>query len=107
MAFQQRGKKGSSVRLTGMFRAKNKKDLCTGRVDGAVLSELIECIKRAKQEKDPSLVFFLWRNRNEEGPAFSLSVDVSKPFEKKAPTRRVEADDSFDLPDADDLFGDD
>lgn len=96
MAFKFRGKKkkGTSVRLTGMFKTK-RRGLWVGSV--TEIDEMKSKIKTAIAE-DKGLVFFLWKNEDEDGPAYTLSMDVSqdedrpkgKPFKKRKP---VEDDD--------------
>src|SRR5258705_4228101 len=91
MAFKFRGKKkkGTSVRLTGMFKTK-RRGLWVGSV--TELEEMKGKIGTAIAE-DKGLVFFLWKNEDEDGPAYTLSMDVSqdedrpkgKPFKKRKP----------------------
>lgn len=76
MAFKFRGKKkkGTSVRLTGMFKTK-RRGLWVGSV--TEIDEMKSKIKTAIAE-DKGLVFFLWKNEDEDGPAYTLSMDVSQ-----------------------------
>lgn len=104
MAFQ--GKRGGgSVRLTGLFVAKSKKGLATGTAKGEELDGLIAKIKEAKASGN-GLVFFLWKQ--EGNPPFSLSVDVSKPYDKSRQRsgKKIESSgfDDDEIPGSDDLF---
>jgi hypothetical protein len=79
MAFKFRGKskkKGTSLRLTGMFKTK-RRGLFVGSV--SELGEMKDKLKAALAE-EKGLVFFLWRNEDTEegGPAYTLSMDVSQ-----------------------------
>lgn len=98
MAFKFRGKggkkKGTSVRLTGMFKTK-RRGLYVGSV--TEIDEMKSRIKTAIAE-DKGLVFFLWKNDDEDGPAYTLSMDVSQDedgYKKKSgkPKRKPVEDD--------------
>ena len=98
-------KKGTAVRLTGLFRSRDNKKLCTGSIQADNLGELIALIKKAKAE-DKGIVFFMWKNDDIESPKdpiFTLKADVSKPFEKK---KKIEADDDFDSEEGEEPEGD-
>jgi hypothetical protein len=104
MAFKFRGKgkkKGTSLRLTGMFKSK-RRGLAVGSVDAGSdqMAGLIDKIKAAKAD-DKGLVWFLWRNEEEEGPAFTLSVDVSQDEDRPKKKRRPEPDEDDDEGDED------
>lgn len=95
--------KGTSARLTGLFKTK-RPNLFIGSIED--LKPLIEKIKEATNQKR-GLTFFLWKNDPGKGPALSLSVDVEQPREARAqqqPRRPIEAD-PFDVPGDDDPFG--
>lgn len=75
MAFKFRSKKkGMSVRLTGLFKTK-RRGLWVGSV--TELDAMKSKIKTAIAE-DKGLVFFLWKNDDEDGPAYTISMDVSQ-----------------------------
>ena len=73
MNFRNKKKKGTSVRLTGLFKTK-RRGLFVGSV--TELDPMKDKIRKAIAE-DKGLVFFLWRNEDEEGPAYTISMDVS------------------------------
>jgi hypothetical protein len=77
-----------------MFRSK-RKGLYIGGAKEEQLQLLIDKIKAAKAD-GRGLTFFLWKNEDEQGPPFSLNVDVDNSDERNA-RKKVENDD-------DDLF---
>ena len=98
-------KKGQGVRLTGLFRSRENKKLCTGSIQADNLSELIALIKKAKSE-EKGIVFFLWKNDEVEGPkdpVFTLKANISQPYEKK---KKIEVADFDDDDDSEETEGD-
>lgn len=117
---QQRGgkAKNSGVRLTGLFATK-RRGLYTGSIaaKSEQLDGLIAKIKEAKAA-GKGLSFFLWKSKFEDGPPFSVNVDIQQDAPKgDRPKRRfdpIEEDEGQDEdgnePEADeedDLFGKD
>lgn len=109
-------KPNSGVRLTGLFATK-RRGLYTGSVAAGSeqLDGLIAKIKEAKAS-NKGLSFFLWKSTFEEGPPFSINVDIQqdKPQGNKKFNRKpIEDDDDQDedgnvaVEEEDDLFGDD
>lgn len=100
MAFQFRKgskKKGTSVRLTGLFKTK-RRGLWVGSVTD--LDEMKGKIKQAIAE-EKGLVFFLWRNEDAEDgtPAYTISMDVSSDEDgskKKSKPKRKPVEDDED-----------
>lgn len=87
-------KKGTSLRLTGLFKAK-KRGLFVG--SASELGELIDVVKKAKAD-EAGLVFFLWRNQLDEDsdkkqPDFTLYVDVNQEEDRPRKRRKIEDDD--------------
>ena len=112
MAFNFRNKakkKGTSVRLTGLFKTK-RRGLWVGSV--TELDPMKDKIRKAIAD-EKGLVFFLWKNEDEDGPAYTLSMDVSsdedrpkgKPYGK--PKRKPVEDDDEDEDDEAEEKGDD
>ena len=97
-------KKGQGVRLTGLFKSRENKKLCTGSIQADNLGELIALIKKAKGE-EKGIVFFLWKNDVEspKDPLFTLKANISQPYEKK---KRIEVADFDDDEDGDEPEGD-
>lgn len=72
-----RGNRASTAaRITGLFKTQ-KQGLYVGGADGEQLEALIEKIKAAKA-KGRGITFFMWRSDFEEGPPYSLTVDVAQ-----------------------------
>lgn len=97
--------KGSGVRLTGLFKTK-RQGLYVGSVNEEKLQELIALIKKAKGE-DKEITVFLWKSKFQEGPLFSLNMDIAqdKPkggFQKRRPIEDDPDDEPADKPDEDD-----
>lgn len=93
-------KKGTSIRLTGLFKASKKRGLAVGSV--SELEEMVEMVKRARAEEQ-GLVFFLWRNEKDEDedkkqPDYTLYMDVNKEQEDRPKKRRAIEDDDDDEP---------
>lgn len=84
----------SNTRITGLFRTK-RKGLYIGGAKDEQLKILIEKIKAAKEE-GKGLTFFLWKNADEDGPPFTLNVDVDN-SDSRSSKREIEDED-------DDLF---
>lgn len=103
MKFKRGKKKGTSLRLTGLFKTK-KRGLFVGSVDADSdqMSGLIDKIKAAKAD-EKGLVCFLWRNDpDEEGPAYTLSMDVSQDdYEGRPKKKRKPVEDDDDESDED------
>jgi len=91
MAMQfKKKKKGTSVRLTGLFKTK-RRGLFVGSV--TELDDMKSKIKQAIAD-EKGLVFFLWRNDpEEEGPAYTLSMDVSQDEDRPKKKQRPEPED--------------
>lgn len=111
-------KQNSGVRLTGLFATK-RRGLYTGSVaaKSEQLDDLIAKIKEAKAA-GKGLSFFLWKSKFEDGPPYSINVDIQQDAPQGKPKRRyepIEEDAGFDEdgnePEEesaeDDLFGDD
>lgn len=93
-------KKGTSVRLTGMFKAQKKRGLAVGST--TELDELVELIKKARAD-EAGLVWFLWRNEKDDDedkkqPDYTLYVDVNKDEDDRPKRRRQIEDDDEDEP---------
>jgi len=103
MAFKFRGKskkKGTSLRLTGLFKTK-RRGLWVGSV--TELDEMKAKFKAALAE-DKGLVFFLWKNEDEDGPAYTISMDVQQDDDRPRGKKRrpePEDDDSDSEPESD------
>lgn len=93
-------KRGTSLRLTGLFRSKAKRGLSVG--SATELDELKDLLKRAISE-EKGLVFFLWRNQIDEDadkkqPDYTLYVDVNQEDDDRPRKRRIEEDDEDEAP---------
>ena len=112
MAFKgnYRGKGGgksdrSDSRLTGLFKTK-RRGLYVGGTNDETLDALVKKIKAAKAE-GKQLTFFLWKSKFDEGPVFSLNVDVEQDRQARSSRKPIEPDDDeFEESESDDLFGD-
>lgn len=84
-------KEYTSVQCTGLFKTQ-KKGLYVGSVTDEYFEKFVEKVKEAKK-KERGVTFFLWRNDPDKGgdAAFTLYMDVDKPFKKKG--KRIEEDD--------------
>jgi len=101
MAFygKRKKKQGTSIRLTGLFKASKKRGLAVGSV--SELEEMIDMVKKARAEEQ-GLVFFLWRNEPDEDsdkkqPDYTLYMDINKEDEDR-PKKRRQIDDDDDEP---------
>lgn len=65
----------TSTRITGLFKSA-KPGLYIGGAEGEHLDALIAKIKEAKSA-GKGITFFLWKTTFDEGPPFSLNVDVA------------------------------
>lgn len=104
--FKGKGKK-KGVRLTGLFRTK-RKGLYVGKVRAdEELSALKKLIKKAEAEGS-DLTMFVWKNKDEDGPAFTLVADIAQDAEGgKRRKRRDEDDEDEDQDEEDDEDGED
>lgn len=85
---------GSSVRLTGLFKTK-RNGLYVGSINGEKIEELVALIKKAlKQEKDITL--FLWKSKYDDGPRFSVNMDLAQDRPQGGKRRRPIQDDDED-----------
>jgi hypothetical protein len=104
----------SGVKATGLFATK-RKGLYVGTISPEKVEEVVALIKKAlKQER--GITAFLWKSKYEDGPKFSLSLDVAqerndrgaKPKRKPIEDDDEEEDsDSEESSDDSDPFGDD
>ena len=109
MAFQRSGKSkgsgpnGTSVRVTGLFGTK-RKGLFVGSLNDEKIQELVKLIKKAiSSEKE--ITVFLWKSKFEEGPRYSLNMDLAQDRaerDSRKPKRRIEEDDDDEPADDDD-----
>lgn len=88
-------KKGTSLRLTGLFKSKKKRGLAVGSI--TELDDLKDLLKKAIAE-EKGLVVFLWRNEvdddsDKKQPDFTLYMDVNQEDEDRPRRRKIEDDD--------------
>lgn len=93
-------KKGTSIRLTGLFKAQKKRGLAVGSV--SELEEMVDMVKKARAE-EKGLVFFLWRNEKDEDedkkqPDYTLYMDINKDEDDRPKRRSIKDDDDDDEP---------
>jgi len=86
---------GSSVRLTGLFKTK-RNGLYVGSLNAEKIEELVVLIKKAlKTEKD--LTVFLWKSKYDDGPKFSVNMDLAQDRPQGGKRRRpIQEDDDTD-----------
>lgn len=106
MAYGNRGRsKGTSLRITGLFKTK-RPNLFIGTAQD--LKPLVEKIKEAMAQKK-GLTFFLWKNDPGKGPLLSISVDIEQDrqaAQQRQPRKPIQDDDPFDsVPGDSDPFG--
>ena len=92
MAFGSGGfkKKGTAVRLTGMWPSEKNEELVTGSMKPEQVETLAAVVERALNE-GKGLYFMFWDNAkfnkgghgDQKKAPFSLTVDVSQPQEKQ------------------------
>jgi len=100
----------SDSRITGLFKTK-RRGLYVGGTNAETFQSLVDKIKAAKSE-GKQLTFFLWKSKFEDGPVFSLNVDLEQDRNERPKRKPIEDDDDDDFEEEDEdkddeLFGKD